>query len=85
MNKQTLYLCDPHKNPTCRGTVCFYNGLFQHLCYLTPDPERALTDADGLPIALAEDGFASEIRADKMEGEPRRMDHVFEEAGKCRD
>ena len=85
MSKQTLYLCDPRKNPTCRGTVCFYNGLDQHLCYLTPDPERALTDAEGLPIALAEDGFASEIRADKMENEPRRMDHVFEEAEKCRD
>lgn len=85
MGKQTLYLCDPRKNPTCRGTVCFYNGLYDHLCYLTPDPERALTDVDGLPIVLAEDGFASEIWADKMKNGPRRMDCVFEEAGKCRD
>ncbi len=84
MEKQELYLCDPRKNASCRGTVCFYNGLYQHLCYLTPDAACALTGPDGAPLALAEDGFATEIRADKMTNAPRRMDHVFEEGdGEC--
>lgn len=78
MSERTLYLCDPRRNATCKGTVCFYNGLFEHLCYLTPDAGCALVDAEGLPIALAEDGFMTEIRVDKLRDQPRRMDHVFE-------
>lgn len=68
-----LYLCDPRKNATCKGTVCFYDGVYQHLCYLTPDAACALTDAEGAPIALAEDGFRTEIRRDKTQDMPRRL------------
>ena len=73
MQHPTLYMCDPRKNKTCKGTVCFYNGIYSHLCYCTPDAACALTDAEGAPIALAEDAFRLEIRRDKMEDMPRRM------------
>lgn len=50
-----LYLCDPRKNASCRGMVCFYGPGPWHWCCLTGDPACALEGPEGEPLAMADE------------------------------
>lgn len=48
-----LYLCDPNKNSTRNGTVCFYrDDCLYHLRAITSDPACAMEGPDGEPIRV---------------------------------
>lgn len=62
-----LYLCDPAKNSTCRGTVCFYGSGPFRLCYACTDPACAVTGPEGGALEIPQDDLMENVCVDKRE------------------